>query len=263
MKKLQDTVVLVTGAASAKGIGRAIALAMAREGAHIACADINKNGCLQTARLVRKEKAQAIALRADAAKADEVQKAVDSTVAAFGGLDVLINNAGIACFKNLIDLSEEDWDRTFQINSKGYFLFCRAAAKAMIKQGRGGVIINISSISATLAGAMKVHYCASKAAVHMMTQGLALELASAGIRVNEISPGSIETNIIKNAGIREALARIPRVKRTPLGRPGTAADIAPAAVFLASDDASFITGANLVIDGGLTAGQPAPQPLES
>ncbi len=230
---------------------------MAREGAQIACVDINEKGCRQTASLVRNEKTRAIALKADASKANEVEKAVNETVASLGGLDILVNNAGVVCFRSLIDLSEEDWERTFQINCKGYFLFCRAAAKAMVKQGRGGVIINISSISATLAGAMKVHYCASKAAVHMMTQGLALELAPEGIRVNEISPGAIETNIIKDAGIREAFARIPGVDRTPLGRSWAGMDIAPAAVFLASDDASFITGANLVIDGGLTAGQPA------
>ncbi len=248
---------LVTGAGSRRGIGRATALALAASGAAVACFDLDRTGVRKTADAIRRTGGRALALPGDASRARDVDRAVAAVVKAWGRLDLLVNNAAVATLKPALDLSEAEWDRMMTVNLKGYFLFCRAAGRRMVAQGAGS-IVNISSISATLSGDHKVGYSASKAGINLLTRGLALELGRHGVRVNSVSPGAIATDIVKDARLRAVFSRIPPHERTPLGRAGTGADVAPAVVFLASEHAAFITGADLLVDGGLTAGQRLP-----
>lgn len=256
MLRLENQSALITGAASDKGIGRAIATAFAIEGASVACFDSDETGCASTVDSILSSGGNAIAIHGDVSSSNAASRAVEATLEAFGKIDILVNNAAIARFRPILEVSEAEWDLHMAVNLKGYFLFSKAAAKAMIKQETKGSIINISSISATLAGEHKVHYCVSKAGVLSLTKGMALELDPYGIRVNAISPGAVETNIVKDTYIQEILDRSRQSSQT---RIGTANDIAPAAVFLASNEASFITGADMVADGGLTLGQRLPK----
>jgi NAD(P)-dependent dehydrogenase (short-subunit alcohol dehydrogenase family) len=228
---------------------------MARQGAGIAVADLDRATCAEAAEGVRALGARAVAIQADVSVAAQVEAMLGQTIAAFGGVDILVNNAGIARLVPFLDLDEATWDRTFAVNVKGTYLCAQAAARQMVRQGRGGRIINLSSISEVVSGGRLTHYSASKAAVRNLTRGMASELGKYGITVNAIGPGTIETNILDHLP-REEQDRLRRhnLLNTPLGRLGRAEDIVGAAVFLASDEAAFVSGITLFVDGGQLSG---------
>jgi NAD(P)-dependent dehydrogenase (short-subunit alcohol dehydrogenase family) len=250
--RLRNQVALVTGAGSRKGIGRAIALALAREGAAVAV--LGRSGVEQVAHEIISDGSRAIALTADVSVRSEVEQAVGQTVSAFGRLDILVNNAGYCEFRPFLEIDEALWQRTLDVNVSGYFHFGQAAARQMVEQGTGGAIINVTSISAEISGELKTHYSVTKAADKMLTLGMALELGRHGIRVNAIAPGTIDTGIVRDPAIQAKVDRTDWTTTLPLGRIGTAEDVAGVAVFLASEESAYITGATILVDGGALAG---------
>ena len=251
--RLSSQSALITGATS--GIGEATALLFAREGARVAITGRNeKRGHAVTEAIVNNG-GRAIFLRTDVRKAAECERAVHETVKAFGRLDILFNNAGIFYPHDTIECSEEEWDDQIDINLKGTFLMSKAALPGMIAQGRG-VIINNSSGWGIVGGDKAVAYCASKGGVVLMTKAMAIDHGRQGIRVNCICPGDVETPMLPQDAKMRGLewdAYIAGCANRPLGRVGSAEEIAKAVLFLASDDSSFMTGAALVVDGGGTA----------
>ncbi len=252
--RLQGKKAIVTGAGSRRGIGRAIALGFAREGADVAVADIDENGTREAVREVEGVGRRALAIRCDVSLAADIERTVRQVVEQFGRIDILVNNAGFCEFVPFLEIREELWDRTFAINAKGYFLVGQAVARQMVRQGGGGRIINVSSVSAEMSGEEKVHYCASKAAVKLLTQGMALELSRHRINVNAIAPGTIDTDIIKQGHIQRLVEQERRQCSIPWGRMGTPQDLVGVAVFLASDEGEYLTGSSIVVDGGMLAG---------
>ncbi|MDQ4060890.1 MAG: SDR family oxidoreductase [Pseudomonadota bacterium] len=256
--KLQDRVAIVFGAGSVGegwGNGKASAVAYARAGAKVACVDMNKAAAEATAGIITGEGGSAVALQADVTRLDEVRAATDAAVRALGRLDILHNNVGITAAGGPVEASEESWDRVMNVNVKSMFFTCKCAIPVMLEQGRGA-IVNISSLaSIRWTGYNYSSYYASKAAVNNFTRGVAIEYASRGIRANCILPGLMDTPHIYQqittfyASMDEMVAA--RHKLSPTGRMGTAWDVANAAVFLASDDAAYINGVELPVDGGL------------
>jgi len=245
--KLKNKVALITGAG--RGIGRSIALEFAREGADVI---INYNKSEKEAKEVVKEVekigSKAIAIKADVSKRNEIEKMIETSLKEFKRIDILVNNAGIISVAQLQDLTEEDWDRLMDINLKGVFLCSKFVSKIMTKQ-KSGKIINISSIYGSVFGGQYVmHYCVSKAGVANLTKSLAQGLAPY-IQVNSISPGNIDTEMTRRAG-DDFIKKV--IEKTPLKRLGKPEEIAKSAVFLASNDSDFITGQNIVVDGGLS-----------
>lgn len=249
---------MVTGAGSRRGIGRAIALGFAREGAHLAVSDIDEHGVNKTAAEIERLNQRAIASRVDVTRVGEVNAWVARTIADFGRIDILVNNAGFCYFSPFLSISEELWDRTMDVNVKGYFLAGQAVAREMVKRGEGGSIINVSSQLAETAGEEKAHYCASKAAVKLLTQGMAIELARYRIRVNALAPGTIDTDIIQQDRIARLVDHERRQSSIPWGRMGSAEDVVGAAIFLASEESGYVTGTTLHVDGGSLAGSLLP-----
>ena len=249
--RLADKVALVTGAA--QGIGRACAEGFAREGARVVLADVSEEAGRAAAGAMAKAGQEALFVRCDVSRRADVEAAVAAAVHAFGRLDVLVANAGIVHAAEFLDLAEADFDRVLAVNLKGVFLAGQAAARQMVKQGGGGAIVNMSSVNAVLAIPNQVPYVVSKGAINQLTRVMALSLAPHGIRVNAVGPGTILTELAKTAvlGNREAEKKI--LSRTPLGRLGEPAEVARVAAFLASDDASYITGQTLYPDGGRLA----------
>lgn len=249
--RLDGKVALVTG--GAVGIGAGIAERFVEEGASVAIFDINGEGALQRADQLR-AKGPVLAIQGDVANEECAQSAVERTVAQFGSLDVLVNNAGIEVAGPISLMKTEAWDRQLAVNLKGAFLFSKYAIARML--GRGGVVINISSVRAFVSYQGGIAYDASKAALIGFTRALALDHGQDRIRVNAICPGYIDTPMtdewLKTVQNREETMRQVLAVH-PLGRIGTPRDIAEAAVFLASDSASFITGTTLVVDGGMSA----------
>lgn len=244
-------VVIVTGVASQTGIGRAVLRRFAEAGATVAGADIDAEGLKQ----VRAEFPDGLFEAVDARDEEAVSRFVEAVIARFGKVDMLVNNAGIAPFSRLMDLSVDTWDRTFDVNVRGYFLFAREVGRHMRTRGAGGSIVNVSSISVHVSGEKKAHYAASKAAIGSLTKGMALEFARHNIRVNAVEPGTIDTGITADQPTIQALVDAGRSNPgLPINRFGTGDDIAGATLFLCSDAASYITGSALLIDGGDLAG---------
>ncbi len=247
-KKLAGKVAIVTGAS--KGIGAGIAKQLAAEGAAVIVNYASsKEGADRVVAEIESSGGKAVAVRANMAKKAEIERLFAETKKAFGRLDILVNNAGIYEFSPLEGVTEEHFHKHFDLNVLGLILASKEAARHF--DSAGGSIINISSVASTTAPANTSVYSATKAAVDAITRSLAKELGPRNIRVNSINPGMVETEGVHAAGIMESDFRKDVESRTPLGRIGQAEDIAPAAVFLASQDARWITGESLVITGGL------------
>ena len=253
MFDLKEKVVIITGAR--RGMGKSHALVLAKAGAKVVVSDISEEDCQKVVEEIKKEKGEALAVKCDVTNKEEVANLVKKTMEKFGKVDILVNNAGICQFKPFLELSEEEWDRTLDINLKGYFLCAQAAAKEMVKQ-KSGKIINIASVASGQVGIgfpTLAHYSASKGGIIALTETLAVELAPYNITVNAISPGMIETPMI--APIKESPEQEKEVlKRIPLGRPGNPEEVSNLVLFLASDASSYMTGSTVVIDGGWLAG---------
>jgi NAD(P)-dependent dehydrogenase (short-subunit alcohol dehydrogenase family) len=245
---------LITGGAS--GIGRATALLFAREGAAVAVVDLDEVGGRAVVREIVNNGGQAIFVRCDVSQAIDCQRAVQETVDELGGLDILFNNAGIIRRATVIDTTEEEWDRVMAVNVKSVFLLSKYAIPVMVKAG-GGVIINTASGWGLVGGRRAVSYCASKGAVVNMTRAMALDHGQQNIRVNCICPGDTDTPMLRDEArqLGEPDDRfLAEAAQRPLQRIGRPEDIAQAALYLASDASSFVTGAALVVDGGGLAG---------
>ena len=249
--RLKGKVAIVTGAAS--GIGRASALLFAEEGAHVLAADIAAGGLGETLELLRRSDPKAESLEVDVTKAEDVRRMIEKARQTLGGLDILFNNAGIeGDFVPISECTEENWDRTLAVNLKGVFLGIKYGAHAMVEQG-GGVIINTASVAGLVGVRNFAAYAASKGGVIQLTRTAALEYARQGVRVNCICPGMIDTPLTARLIPDEETRRAAAAQTQPLQRIGQPEDIARAALYLASDDASFATGTALVVDGAYTA----------
>ena len=249
--RLRGKVALVTGAG--QGIGLACARALAREGASVMLAERDEAAGAAAAKSLSEAHHPAAFVRCDVSRKVEMDAAVAEAVKAFGRLDILVANAGIVHAAEFLDLEEADFDRVLAVNLKGMFLAGQAAARQMVKQGSGGAIVNMSSVNAILAIPNQVPYVVSKGGINQLTKVMAMSLAPHGIRVNAIGPGTILTELAKTAvlGNREAERRI--LSRTPMGRMGEPEEVASVAVFLASDEASYLTGQTIYPDGGRLA----------
>lgn len=246
--RLKDKVAVITGAGV--GIGREAALLFSREGAKVVVADIAPETGEETAQLIKQRGGEAIFVRADVSKASDAERLVSETIARYGRLDILYNNAGVlGKVASVGDATEEDWDRVISINLKGVFLCSKYAVGEMV-QGGGGVIINSASTMGLVGLPGNTAYSASKGGVIQFTKTMALEYAASHIRVNCICAGWIDTPM--NANLDERVLKW-TVRETPIGRLGKPEEVAQAALYLASDESSFVTGTALVIDGGWTA----------
>lgn len=256
--QLSGRTALVTGAS--RGIGRGVALGLAAAGADVAVnyhrpakPEFGRDNAADVAAVVAEIEAmgrRALAVEADVADGAAVRRMVGTVVDALGGLDVLVNSAGICPFHDFLTMPEELWDRVHGVNLKGAFLCSQAAARVMVEQGRGGRIIGISSISALVGGGMQTHYTPTKAGMHSLMQSMAIPLGPHGVTCNSVLPGAIATDI--NSGDwSDPDKRAYLDGRIPLGRFGEPDDIAGPVVFLASDAARYVTGSALLVDGGL------------
>jgi glucose 1-dehydrogenase len=244
--KLAEKVAIVTGAT--QGIGLACAERLVREGARVMLVDIRPEGEQAAAQIG--DAARFFA--ADVSQKVDVDAMIAATLQAFGRIDILVNNAGVTHAADFLDLHEDDFDRVLRINLKSMFLCGQAAAREMVKQ-QSGCIINMSSVNSELAIPNQVPYVVSKGGVNQLTRVMALSLAPHGIRVNGIGPGTILTELAKKAVLGSPEARHTILSRTPLGRCGEPEEVASIAAFLASDDASYMTGQTIYADGGRLA----------
>ncbi len=248
--RLADRVALITGGTS--GIGRATAMLFAAEGAKVAITGRNDERGHEVVRQIRAAAGDAIFVKGDVRLAEDCRRAVDETVAAFGRLDVLFNNAGVYLAGDAVSCTEEEWDLQVDIGLKGTFLMCKYALPVMIAQG-GGSIVNDASGWGLVGGDKAVAYCAANGGVVVMTKAMAIDHGPQGIRVNAICPGDTETAMVHDDAERRGMTwdeYVAEYADRPLGRFGKPEEIARAALFLASDESSFITGAALPVDGG-------------
>jgi 3-oxoacyl-[acyl-carrier protein] reductase len=246
MPQLDDKIAVVTGAA--QGIGKAIAETLARRGAHVVVADLNFEKAQATAQAIAAcTGRRVIAVQTNVADSASAQAMIDRTMAEFGRIDVLVNNAGTTRDNLIVRISDADWDLVLGVNLKGAFNCSKAAVRPMMKQ-RYGRILNISSVSGLAGQAGQTNYSSSKAGLIGFTKALAKEVGARGITVNAVAPGFVPTDLTS-----EILGKVQdeAIKMTPLGRLGSVEDIAYAVAFLVSDEASFITGQVLSVDGGL------------
>jgi NAD(P)-dependent dehydrogenase (short-subunit alcohol dehydrogenase family) len=247
--RLSGKVAVVTGGGS--GMGRAIGLAFAREGAKVVIADINLEAASETVSLLESAGGDAIAVKVDVTRKAETLDMAEATLARFGRIDVLVNNAGSRCLKSFLDHTEEDWHRMIDINLTGHFFCAQAVVPSMLKGGKGK-IINLASIAAHTGRPDRVAYCAAKAGVMGLTRALAMDMRGKNICVTAISPGSIATPMNQAAATS---TEVEWGKETVVGRWGTAEDVAHAAVFLASDESDYITGSEIAVEGGWLIGR--------
>jgi NAD(P)-dependent dehydrogenase (short-subunit alcohol dehydrogenase family) len=263
MQRLKGKTAVVVGAGSIGpgwGNGKATAVTFARAGAQVFCVDRNGAAADETAKIITSEGGRATAFTADASRADDVAAMVAACIEAYGRIDVLDNNVGIAEMGSVVEVSEADWDRVFAVNLKSAFLAMKHVIPVMAKQG-GGSIVNISSIASIRhTGVSYVTYATTKAAMNQMTRTSAVEFAPKHIRVNAILPGLMKTPMVEHsAGLAASYAQgdvaamwRARDAQVPMGHMGDAWDVANAALFLASDESKYVTGIELVVDGGIT-----------
>ena len=252
MFKLNGKVVLVTG--SRRGMGKADAKILAERGAKVVITDLDLGECQKVVEEIKSSGGEALAIQMDVSNQSEVNQTIDKIISKFGRLDILVNNAGIYSPKPFLELTEEEWDKTIDINLKGQFLCAQRAAREMAKN-KWGRIINIASVASGQVGvgiAGGAHYTASKGGVIGMSETLAIELAPLGITVNVIAPGAIDTPMIKAAQMpQEAMEGL--LASVPLKRIGKPEEVAHTVAFLASEESSYITGSTIYVDGGWLA----------
>jgi NAD(P)-dependent dehydrogenase (short-subunit alcohol dehydrogenase family) len=245
--RLKDKTAIVTGGAS--GIGRAACILLARDGADVAVVDIDIEGAKETVAKVEAEGRRGLTIKTDVSNLSEVQAMVDRAVDEFGHIDVLINNAGTLKSVNILDLTEDQWRKSLGVLLDGAFFVAQAVGRHMVEEGIKGAIVNTASLCSFIAFEGSATYCVSKAGVHLLTKVMAIEWAKYGIRVNCISPGYVDTAMIKDY-IADPATRAAWLSEIPLGRFAQPEDIAKMIVVLATDEASFVTGGNLFVDGG-------------
>lgn len=253
---LPDKIAIVTGAS--KGIGRAIALRLAKEGANVVIADVDKDEGEKVAQMIREMGRDCLAVKCDVSNVQEVEGMVEKTMQKLGRIDILVNNAGVSSMAAMVELKEKDWDFNMDINAKGQFLCSRAVAKHMIKQ-RSGKIINNASLAAKRGARFLAHYSASKFAVLGLTYTMAIELAPYNITVNAVCPGIVETDMIRREwkwegdirGMTPDEVRNEVLGEILLGRLCQPEDVAGAVAFLASKDADYLTGQSINVNGGM------------
>lgn len=255
--RLAGRVAVITGGGS--GIGRAAVLRFAAEGAAVAVLDLSRDAAEESVALVEKGGGQAVAVVVDVASAASVDAAMDTTAAAFGRIDALFNNAGIAATGSVITAEEDAWDRCFAVNVKGIYLCSRAALRHMDPaEGTTAAIVNTASVAGLVAVENSAAYCASKGAVIALTRNMAIDLAARRVRVNAICPGTVHTPLIDTliemrGGGDYDKGMAMTVEKYPLGKLGQAVDIANLALFLAGEESAFMTGSIIAADGGMTA----------
>ncbi|RJR17530.1 MAG: glucose 1-dehydrogenase [Desulfobacteraceae bacterium] len=248
--KLKGKVALITGAS--KGIGKGVAERYALEGAAVVLASRSTDLLSVIEEDIGKAGGLALAVPVDVRNRESIEQAVTTAVEKYGRLDIMVNNAGISMAHPSEELSVEDWTRAVETDLYGVFYGCQCAGRQMIRQG-GGCIINITSIYGLVAAPMRAAYCSSKAAANMLTKVLAIEWAKYNVRINALAPGYIRTELVQGV-IEKGMLPVDGIqKRTPLGRIGEVKDLLGAAVYLASDDSEFMTGAVMTVDGGWTA----------
>lgn len=249
MRLLEGKTVVVTGAST--GIGRAIAIGAAEHGADVAINyhshDEDAEACIAA---IEAAGQRGLAVKGDVAAPETARDFIARAVGAFGKVDVMVSNAGICPFHSFLDMPVETFERTMRVNMHGGYFMCQAAARQMVEQGQGGSIIAVSSISALVGGEYQTHYTPTKAGLHSLMQSAAIALGRHGIRCNSLLPGTILTEINKE-DLADAEKRKYMESRVPLGRLGVPEDMAGPAVFLASDMARYVTGAALLVDGGM------------
>jgi 3-oxoacyl-[acyl-carrier protein] reductase len=240
----KDKVAIVTGAAS--GIGKSCALSFAEKGAKVVVVDLNKRGAEETNLEIQTKSGKAIFIKADVSKKEDVESIVNITENNFGGIDILVNCAGICQIRNIEDITVQEWDKVMSVNLKGTFLMCQSILKGM-KKYKGGKIVNMASLAGEVGGIMVgVNYAASKAGIICLTKSLAKYAAPYNINVNSVSPGFINTEMTKDFGYNP--------DTIPLGRVGTPGEVSDVILFLCSEAARYITGANIDVNGGVYMG---------